>query len=64
MQAAGADVYGLELQDEAARIANQRFPGRVFNARVESSDFPPGPYDAITLLAVIEHVHEGNPGKT
>jgi SAM-dependent methyltransferase len=53
---AGADVYGLELQEEPARIANQRLPGRVFQARVEGTEFPQGPYDAITLLAVIEHV--------
>jgi 2-polyprenyl-3-methyl-5-hydroxy-6-metoxy-1,4-benzoquinol methylase len=53
---AGADVYGLELQEEAARIANRRLPGRVFQARVEGTEFPQGPYDAITLLAVIEHV--------
>jgi SAM-dependent methyltransferase len=53
---AGADAYGLELQEEAALIANRRFPGRVFQARVEGTEFPQGPYDAITLLAVIEHV--------
>lgn len=53
---AGADVYGLELQEEAVRIANGRVPGRVFQARVEGTEFPQGPYDAITLLAVIEHV--------
>jgi len=53
---AGADVYGLELQEEAARIAERRLPGRVFQARVEGTEFPQGPYDAITLLAVIEHV--------
>lgn len=53
---AGADVYGLELQPEAAAIAAERLPGRVFQALVEGTDFPQGDYDAITLLAVIEHV--------
>ena len=52
----GADVYGLELQEEAAQIAAERLPGRVFQARVEGADFPQVDYDAVTLLAVIEHV--------
>jgi 2-polyprenyl-3-methyl-5-hydroxy-6-metoxy-1,4-benzoquinol methylase len=54
----GADVYGLELQEEAVKVANRRHPGRVFQARVEGTEFPQGPYDAITLMAVIEHVSE------
>jgi 2-polyprenyl-3-methyl-5-hydroxy-6-metoxy-1,4-benzoquinol methylase len=53
---AGADAYGLELQEEAAKIANQRLPGRVFQALVQGTEFPQGPYDAITLMAVVEHV--------
>ena len=53
---AGADVYGLELQEEAVQIANQRFPGRVFQARVEGTEFPQGPYDVVTIMQVIEHV--------
>lgn len=52
----GADVYGLELQSKAAAIAEKRLPGRVFQARVESADFPQHDFDAVTLLAVIEHV--------
>jgi 2-polyprenyl-3-methyl-5-hydroxy-6-metoxy-1,4-benzoquinol methylase len=52
----GVDVYGLELQEKAAALAEARLPGRVFQARVESSEFPQRMYDAITLLAVIEHV--------
>jgi 2-polyprenyl-3-methyl-5-hydroxy-6-metoxy-1,4-benzoquinol methylase len=53
---AGANVYGLELQAEAAEIASARLPGRVFQARVEGAEFPQVDYQAITLLAVIEHV--------
>jgi 2-polyprenyl-3-methyl-5-hydroxy-6-metoxy-1,4-benzoquinol methylase len=52
----GADVYGLELQPEAVAIANQRLPGRIFQASADDSRFPPGRYDTITMLAVIEHV--------
>jgi SAM-dependent methyltransferase len=54
--AKGADAYGLELQAEAVEIAQQRFPGRVYKADVEGSAFPAGPYDAITMMQLIEHV--------
>ena len=32
LQAAGADVFGLELQAGAVAIANERLPGRVYKA--------------------------------
>jgi SAM-dependent methyltransferase len=54
----GADVYGLELQPEAVAIANERLDGRVFQADVLSTSFPPGPYDVITMMGLIEHVLE------
>jgi SAM-dependent methyltransferase len=52
----GADVYGLELQDEAVKIANQKLPGRVFKADVFSKDFPQLQFDIVSVLGVIEHV--------
>lgn len=52
----GADVYGSELQSKAVEIANRTLPGRVFQADIESTDFPQMSFDIITLLAVIEHV--------
>ena len=52
----GADAYGLELQAEAVQIAQQRMPGRVFQADVHGSTFPAGPYDTITMMGLIEHV--------
>ena len=56
LRSRGADAFGLELQPEAVRIAQERMPGRVFQADVNGSQFPPGPYDTITMMAVIEHV--------
>lgn len=53
---AGAEVYGLELQPEAVRIASARLPGRIFQADVFGSEFPTRPKEAVTLLGVIEHV--------
>jgi SAM-dependent methyltransferase len=52
----GAEVHGLELQAEAVAIANERLPGRVYQADVFGTNFPPGPYDVVTMMGVIEHV--------
>ena len=52
----GADVYGLELQDEAVQIANESLNGRVFKADLLKNDFPQIEYDIITMLGLIEHV--------
>lgn len=51
-----ADVYGLELQSEAVEIASQKFPGRIYQADVNSNIFPQLEFDIVTLLGVIEHV--------
>lgn len=50
------EVYGLELQREAVEIANQKLPGRVFQADVLGENFPAFPCEAVTLLGLIEHV--------
>lgn len=52
----GADVYGTELQPEAVAIANQKFPGKIIQADVQSRRFPHRQFDIITIQAVIEHV--------
>jgi 2-polyprenyl-3-methyl-5-hydroxy-6-metoxy-1,4-benzoquinol methylase len=53
----GADVYGLELQQEAVDIANAQLGGgRVFHADVHGERFPTGPYDIVTMMGLIEHV--------
>jgi SAM-dependent methyltransferase len=57
LAARGADVNGVELQREAVDIANERLGGgRVFQASVFGNEFPPGPYDVITMMGLIEHV--------
>lgn len=56
LQRRGADVFGLELQKEAVELANERLPGRVFQADVRGNGFPTMELDAVTLMGVIEHV--------
>ncbi len=54
----GADVYGVELQTEAVKIANQKLPGRIVQQDVLRGNLtlPQTRFDIITLLGVIEHV--------
>lgn len=54
----GADVYGVELQDQAVEIASKKLPGRIFKTDVFGSDWPLAQYDVVTLLGVLEHVLE------
>lgn len=54
----GADVYGVELQEEAVKIASEKLPGRICQANIHDTDFPWKDFDAVTLLGVIEHVLE------
>lgn len=56
MKEVGADVYGLELQDDAVKIANKKLHGRVKTADVMTDVFPTVRFDVITLLGIVEHV--------
>lgn len=58
MQRQGADVYGVELQDEAVRIADKQLPGKIIQADILNDNFklPQSQFDLITLLGIIEHV--------
>lgn len=50
------DVYGLELQSDAVKIASQKFPGHIYQADVHGNDYPQMEFDIVTLLGVVEHV--------
>jgi 2-polyprenyl-3-methyl-5-hydroxy-6-metoxy-1,4-benzoquinol methylase len=58
-----ADAYGVELQDEAASIAEARFPDRVFRHNIDhpSAFLPDGSFDVITMMGLIEHVQRPGP---
>ena len=55
---AQCDAYGVELQDEAASIAEAKLPGRVFRHNIDhqSSFLPDGSFDVVTMMGLIEHV--------
>ena len=52
----GADVYGVELQEEAVQIANKSLNGHVYKADLLKNNFPQHEYDIVTMLGLIEHV--------
>jgi SAM-dependent methyltransferase len=52
----GAEVYGVELQTDAAAEANRRFPGRVHKGEVEALELPLKEFDVVSLNGLIEHV--------
>ena len=52
------DCYGLEPDPESARIASERLPGRITNARLEDAKYPANHFAAAYLEQVIEHVAE------
>lgn len=56
LQKKGADVYGLELQKDAVKIAQKVLGKRVVQADVMNDPFPKKQFDIITLLGVVEHV--------
>ncbi len=56
MQQKGAIVYGTELQKEALKIAQTKFPNKIFQADIATKRFPKYKFEIVTLLGLIEHV--------
>jgi SAM-dependent methyltransferase len=54
----GWDAHGIELSEDTARLARDRYGVDVTSARLEETTFEPESFDAITLWDVIEHVPE------
>jgi SAM-dependent methyltransferase len=52
----GFQGFGLDLNPEAVRIAQQRFGARVAQGELDASAFPGVVFDAVTLIDVFEHV--------
>ena len=57
-ESAGFTAYGLELQEQAARKAMQKFPNRIHNGVIEKSQniFPNKKFSVIVASGVIEHL--------
>jgi 2-polyprenyl-3-methyl-5-hydroxy-6-metoxy-1,4-benzoquinol methylase len=55
---AQADAYGVELQEDAAAIAEKVAPGRVFRHNIDhpTASLAEASFDAITMMGLIEHV--------
>lgn len=56
LQEKGADVYGLELQKDAVKIAQKKMPGKIFMSDVMNDPMPRIKFDVVSMLGLIEHV--------
>jgi ubiquinone/menaquinone biosynthesis C-methylase UbiE len=55
----GANVYGVEIQEEAAKIARKRFKNKIINKDItDLSSFSKNSFDCITMLGLVEHVKD------
>ena len=52
----GWDVFGVELQTEAAAEATLRFPGHIYAGDVASMQLPVTAFEVISMTGLIEHV--------
>lgn len=57
-RAAGWDATGVETSEFAAKYATERTGCTVHTGTVEDAALPPGFFDVVTLMDVIEHVAE------
>jgi SAM-dependent methyltransferase len=56
---AGWDAYGLDPNLKAISLARKLVPGdRLLHGHVESSPFPPGSLDVVTMWEVLEHTED------
>src|SRR5208283_4697550 len=58
MRDAGWDVYGIEPDPVAAKVAQRELGTSVTVGALEDAGFPDEAFDAVTLSHVIEHVHD------
>lgn len=51
-------LFGVEMSEDAARVARDRCGAEVFVGNILDVPFPPQSFDAITCFNVFEHVYE------
>jgi 2-polyprenyl-3-methyl-5-hydroxy-6-metoxy-1,4-benzoquinol methylase len=54
----GWELYGVEINSEAAQVARQQYHLNVFIGTLEQARFSNEYFDAITLWEVLEHLHD------
>lgn len=52
------NLFGIEMSEEAAKVARDRCGAEVFVGSILDAPFPPNSFDAITCFNVLEHVYE------
>jgi 2-polyprenyl-3-methyl-5-hydroxy-6-metoxy-1,4-benzoquinol methylase len=52
------DVAGLEFNPHAVERLSQKYAFPVSTGALESAELPPGPFDSVVLLDVIEHLRD------
>jgi len=58
MRATGWDVYGIEVDPQAGKIAQDAVGAHVHIGSLAEAAFPDDSFDAVTMNHVIEHVHD------
>lgn len=58
MKRRGWQALGVEVSEEAAAYARERFGLEVFIGQLEEMELPAAYFDAITLWHVLEHLHD------
>jgi len=58
MQALGWKVVGVEPDEQAVKIAREKFGLKVYQGTLKEQNFAANTFDAITLSHVIEHVYD------
>jgi 2-polyprenyl-3-methyl-5-hydroxy-6-metoxy-1,4-benzoquinol methylase len=57
MQSLGWEVYGVEIDEGAARYAREQLGLHVVTGTLERTEFPDSFFDAVTMWDVLEHMH-------
>jgi SAM-dependent methyltransferase len=58
MKQRGWQTFGIEISEEAATYARERFGLEVLVGALEDTEFPVAYFDAVTLWNVLEHLHD------
>lgn len=52
----GFDCWGVEISEYAAKVAEKKFPGKIFNGVLEKAGFANSSFDVVAMTDVFEHI--------